>query len=100
MRDNITDPPREFTELALRISEGSVEFFRSSVTKWAREAAGSNDFLFTEFQSANRKAVLAFELSANFLGTERCLCRGSYSIGPDVFIKKLRYEEMIEDAAR
>ncbi len=97
MRDNITDPPREFTELALRISKGSVEFFRSSVTKWAREAAGSNDVLFTEFQSANRKAVLAFELSANFLGTEQMpLSTGSYSIGPDVFIKKLRYEEMIE----
>jgi len=71
MRDNITDPPREFTELALRISKGSVEFFRASVTKWAREAAGSNEVLFTELQSANRKAVLAFELSANFLETEQ-----------------------------
>ena len=53
--------------------------------------------LLTEFQSANRKVVTAFEVTANFLGTEQMiLSTGSYSIGPDAFLKKLRYEEMIE----
>jgi uncharacterized protein (DUF885 family) len=97
MRDNVTDPPREFTELAHRICTGSIDFFRGAVAKWAREAAGTDEALFADFQSANRKAVMAFEVSAHFLGTEQMpLSTGAYSIGPDAFLKKLRYEEMVE----
>lgn len=97
MRDNVTDPPRESTELAYRICTGSVGFFRDTVTKWAKEAAGADAGLFASFQSANRKAVNAFEFTANFLGTDQMpLSTGSYSIGPDAFLKKLRYEEMID----
>jgi uncharacterized protein (DUF885 family) len=97
MRDNVTDPPRELTELAQRVCAGSVGFFRDTVGQWAKEAAGSNDALLTEFQSSNRKVVTAFEVTANFLATDQLiLSTGSYSIGTDAFLKKLKYEEMID----
>ena len=59
--------------------------------KWAKEAAGANDRLLTEFQAVNRKVVNAFAVTANFLGVDQMPCRqGLYSIGPDAFLKKLR----------
>jgi uncharacterized protein (DUF885 family) len=97
MRNNVTDPPRELTELASRICTGSIGFFRDSVAKWAKAAAGSNDALLTNFEAVNRKALAAFEVTANFLSVDQLpLATGSYAIGPDAFLKKLRYEEMID----
>ncbi|MBV8820148.1 MAG: DUF885 family protein, partial [Acidobacteriaceae bacterium] len=40
MQDNLLEPPREFTDLAIRIVQGSIPFFRDSVAEWARSAAG------------------------------------------------------------
>jgi uncharacterized protein (DUF885 family) len=97
MRDNVTDPPRELTELASRICTGSVGFFRDDVSKWAKDAAGDDDALLTNFEGVNRKVVAAFEITANFLSVDQMpLATGSYAIGPDAFLKKLRYEEMID----
>jgi uncharacterized protein (DUF885 family) len=96
MRDNVTDAPREFTELAHRICTGSVGFFRTDVTEWARQAAGQDEALFSLFQSGNRKTVIAFEITARFLVDQLPLSTGSYAIGPSSFLKKLQYEEMID----
>jgi uncharacterized protein (DUF885 family) len=97
MRNNVTEPPRELTELASRICTGSIGFFRDSVAKWATEAAGNNANLLANFEAVNRRAVAAFEVTANFLKVDQMpLATGSYAIGPDAFLKKLKYEEMIE----
>src|SRR5689334_10783907 len=41
-RENLANlhPPREFTDLAIRMAKGSVGFFESSVAAWARQAGG------------------------------------------------------------
>jgi uncharacterized protein (DUF885 family) len=97
MRNNVTEPPRELTELASRICTGSIGFFRDSVAKWAKEAAGNNANLLANFEAVNRGAVAAFEVTANFLKVDQMpLATGSYAIGPDAFLKKLKYEEMID----
>ena len=96
MRDNVTDAPREFTDLAHRIAKGSIGFFRNEVSAWAREAAGTDDQLFNLFQSVNRKTAMAFELSTVFLTEQMPLSTGSYAIGPAAFSRKLQYEEMID----
>lgn len=96
MRDNVTDAPREFTQLAHRICTGSVGFFRNEVAAWAREAAGSDELLFGRFQAANRKAAMAFEISTIFLADQLPLSNGSFAIGASSFAKKLEYEEMID----
>lgn len=96
MRDNVTDAPKEFTELAHRICTGSVGFFRNEVTAWAREAAGNDDTLFGQFQAVNRKVTMAFEITAIFLADQVPLSTGSFAIGPATFAKKLQYEEMMD----
>ena len=40
MRDNVSNPPKEFTDLAVRMAGGSVGFFRDSTAAWAKQAAG------------------------------------------------------------
>ena len=40
LKQNISEPPKEFTDLAIRMSQGSVGFFQDSVATWAKTAAG------------------------------------------------------------
>lgn len=97
MRDNTREPPREFTDLALRLLKGSIPFFRDTVPEWAKTAAGGNEKQLAEFNLANRKATAALEVITKHLETNLIrLSTGNYSIGPDNFRKKLQYEEMVE----
>ena len=57
MRDNLENPPREFTDLAIRIARGSVEFFGNTITDWATSAVGTDDPTFDEFRRAQRAAA-------------------------------------------
>ena len=41
-RANLKNPPKEFTDLAIRMAKGSVGFFKGSVATWARDAAGGD----------------------------------------------------------
>ena len=36
MRANVSNPPREFTDIAMRIAGGSVGFFKGDVATWAK----------------------------------------------------------------
>ena len=67
MRDNTAEPPKEFTELALRIVKGSVPFFREAVPEWAKTAAGQDQKLMAEFNDANRKAVASLSVMSDHL---------------------------------
>src|SRR5205823_6356447 len=51
LRANVDNPPKEFTDLAIIIGEGSVGFFRETVRDWARDAAGKEDALLKEFDA-------------------------------------------------
>ena len=97
LRENLVNPPREFTDLAIRIAEGSVGFFRGSVAKWARQAAGSDRALLKEFEAANRAATRSLEESVAWLKKDLLpRSKGSYAIGAENFSKKLLYEEMVD----
>src|SRR5262249_57788804 len=54
---NVDDPPREFTDLAVRMGEGSIGFLRDTVCDWAKEAAGKDADLLREFNAANDAVV-------------------------------------------
>ncbi|MCP3169897.1 DUF885 domain-containing protein [Myxococcus qinghaiensis] len=94
---NVQTPPREFTELALRMAKGSVGFFEGSVATWAKDAAGNDAVLQSSFLVANRAAVAAVKDYAQWL--EKDLLQrstGKYALGEERFLTKLRYEEMID----
>jgi uncharacterized protein (DUF885 family) len=98
MRQNVENPPREFTDLAIRIARGSEGFFKETVAGWARDAAGGDTVLLAEFDKANADTVNAFDGAAGWL--DKALLphsKGNYAIGADNFSKKLSFEEMVDE---
>jgi uncharacterized protein (DUF885 family) len=97
MKENIENPPHEFTDLAFRIAHGSVGFFREAVDAWAKDAAGEDIVLLKEFEEANTAAANAVDDAAKWLEkTVLPKSKGSYAIGAENFSKKLLYEEMVD----
>jgi uncharacterized protein (DUF885 family) len=97
MRANIEDPPREFTDLAIRLAGGSTGFFRDAVAGWARTAAGSDSAAWREFSAANDSAAAAMAAAARWLKRDLLpRSKGNYAIGAKAFAEKLRYDEMVD----
>jgi Bacterial protein of unknown function (DUF885) len=97
MRHNITNPPKEFTDLAIRIAGGSVDFFRRTTADWAKQASAGDANLLKDFEAANRDVVQTLEGSVNWLKRDLLpSSKGSYSIGAESFANKLLYEEMVD----
>jgi uncharacterized protein (DUF885 family) len=97
MRENVGNPPKEFTDLAIRMAAGSVGFFRDSVASWAKQAAGADRALLDEFEAANRAAVEAAASAAAWLKSDLApRSKGNYAIGAENFARQLLYEEMME----
>ena len=82
MRANVENPPREFTDLAIRIASGSVGFFHGTVAEWARTAAADDTVAWREFAAVNDSAAAAMAAAAQWL-TRDLLPRskGRYAIG-------------------
>jgi uncharacterized protein (DUF885 family) len=98
MRQNIDNPPHEFTDLAVRIAQGSGSFFKGGVATWAKNAAGTDAALLAEFARANDATIKAFGEAAEWL--EKTLLpnsKGNYAIGAENFSKKLSFEEMVDE---
>jgi uncharacterized protein (DUF885 family) len=96
MQENVENPPKAFTDLAIRMAGGSVGFFRTTVPQWARQAAQGDRVLLLEFETANKLAVQSMETSLNWLKTTLLAkSQGNYAIGRETFAKKLLYEEMV-----
>ena len=98
MRQNIDNPPHEFTDLAVRVARGSAGFFKDGVAVWAKDAAGTDSALHAEFEKANAETIKAFNDAAGWL--EKTLLpnsKGSYAIGAENFSRKLSFEEMVDE---
>ena len=96
-RANLTRPPREFTDLAIRMAKGSVGFFEGSVATWAKTAAGGDAALLAEFTTANAAAIETVRAFAAWLESDlKPRSDGQYAIGPAHFLAKLKFEEMVE----
>jgi uncharacterized protein (DUF885 family) len=96
-RANLKEPPREFTDLAIRMAKGSVGFFEGPVAAWARQAANQDKDLFAAFDSANNGVIEAVRKFAAWLEAElKPRSTGRYAIGKDLFLAKLKAEELLE----
>ncbi len=97
MRENMDNPPREFTDLAIRMADGSVGFFSGTVGDWGRSAAGGDSSLLRLFTAANDSATAAMTAAAKWLKSDLLpRSNGAYALGPELFGLKLRYEEMVD----
>ncbi len=96
-RANVQNPPKEFTDLAIRMCKGSAGFFEGAVARWARDAAGTDAALFAEFEKANAEVVAETRALAAWLKDDLLpRSTGRYAIGEANFLAKLKYEEMVE----
>ena len=95
MKANVQNPPREFTELALRMAQGSVAFFKDTVPRWAAPFATVAER--GRVEKAALLAQLAMEDAALWLQRDLLpRSKGSFVLGEARFLKKLRLEEMID----
>jgi uncharacterized protein (DUF885 family) len=97
MRANVSNPPKEFTDLAIRIAGGSVGFFKNDIATWARGAAGGDSAAMREFTVANDSAAAALDSAAKWLKSDLLpRSKGAYAIGAKAFADKLLYDEMVD----
>jgi uncharacterized protein (DUF885 family) len=97
LRANVDNPPKEFSDLAIRMSEGSIPFYRETVRDWAKEAAGKDAHLLGEFNTANDTVVKS--LTETVAWMEKDLLpksTGKYALGSETFAKQLLYEELVD----
>ncbi|MBX7096536.1 MAG: DUF885 domain-containing protein [Myxococcaceae bacterium] len=94
---NLVNPPKEFTDLAIRMAKGSVGFFQESVTEWAKEPLAKDPAQRAEFEAANTAAADATKAFATWLEQDlKPRSKGVYALGAEAFLRKLKLEEMID----
>ncbi len=97
MKANVQNPPKEFTDLAIRIAGGSVGFFKGDVAIWAKGAAGADTASLRAFTSVNDSAAAALDDAAKWLKSDLLpKSHGTFAIGEKAFADKLLYDEMVD----
>jgi hypothetical protein len=94
-RENLANPPRVYTELALEQLPGIVGFFEKDVPsafKSVQDAA-----LLAEFRTVNQSVIDLLNSYATWLKSDLLpRSNGSFRIGPENYRKKLLYDEMVD----
>lgn len=97
LRANVVNPPKEFTDLAIRMGEGSIDFYRATVADWAKTAAGTDAGLLRDFAAANDAVVAALTETVAWLKQDLLpRSKGNYALGAELFARQLLYEELLE----
>jgi uncharacterized protein (DUF885 family) len=92
---NLQNPPRISTEIALEQLPGNIDFIRNDVP--AAFADVQEPQLKAEFAKANADVLNALEKYREWLRSEVLpRSRGDFRIGADVFSRKLAYDEMVD----
>ena len=94
-RQNLHNPPRVYTEIALELLPGAIDFFQQDVPE---AFEGVHDAaLLAEFHATNAAAVSALEKYQAFVRDELLpASHGDFRIGAESFRKKLLYDEMVD----
>jgi uncharacterized protein (DUF885 family) len=94
-RENLEDPPRIFTEIAIEQLPGIVSFFQHDVPAAFHDA--QDPALKSEFAQTNAAVVAALQSYLSWLKSD-LLSRsnGDFRIGAETFRKKLEYDEMVD----
>jgi uncharacterized protein (DUF885 family) len=94
-RENLRNPPRIYTEIALEQIPGIVSFFQTDVPAAFADAtdAGAK----AEFAKTNAAVIAALQSYGEWMKTDLLpRSNGDYRIGAATFSKKLQYDEMVD----
>jgi len=94
-KENLDDPPKVFTEIALEQLPGTIAFFEKDVP--AAFAEVKDDKLRREFARANGDVLAALKEYEKWLKTDLLpRSNGDFRLGEANYAKKLQYEEMVD----
>lgn len=94
-RQNLKNPPRIFTEIAIEQLPGIVSFFEHDVPLAFTEV--KDPALLAEFKTSNHAVIDALNSYQAWLKSDLLpRSKGDFRIGADAFSKKLQYDEMVD----
>ena len=94
-RQNLKNPPKVYTEVALMQVPGIISFFQKDVP--AAFPNVKNPRLLTQFRAVNHAVIEALERYEGWLKEELLpKSNGDFRIGAENFRKKLLYDEMVD----
>jgi uncharacterized protein (DUF885 family) len=94
-RQNLSNPPRVFTEVALQELPDTIKFFQRDVLKAFAEVMDAA--LLSKFEKANSGVTAALLNYEKFLRQELLpVSNGDFRLGAENFSKKLLYDEMVD----
>jgi uncharacterized protein (DUF885 family) len=94
-RENLKNPPKVYTEIAIEQLPGIVTFFEHDVPLAFADA--KDTALKAEFAGTNAKVIEALKAYEDWLKTELLpRSKGEFRIGAETFSKKLAYDEMVD----
>jgi uncharacterized protein (DUF885 family) len=94
-RENLKNPPKVYTEVALEQLPGIISFFQSDVPAAFKEV--TDPALRAEFQTANQGVIDALQAYQTFLKNDLLpRSNGDFRIGAENYRRKLLYDEMVD----
>jgi uncharacterized protein (DUF885 family) len=94
-RENLKNPPRIYTEVALEQLPGNTEFFQNDVPLAFKDVKDAK--LLSEFHQSNAAVIAALRDYEKFLRADVLpRSRGDFRLGPENYAKKLAFEEMVD----
>jgi uncharacterized protein (DUF885 family) len=98
-KENVTNPPKIYTEIALEQMPGIIEFFEKSMPETFVSIEDTNDDkLKTNFKTTNAELTAELKSYQSYLkNTLLAKSNGNFALGADKYAKKLLYEEMVDE---
>jgi uncharacterized protein (DUF885 family) len=94
-RQNLVNPPRIYTEIALEQLPGIVSFFQNDVPAAFKAVTDAREL--ADFKSANQGAIEALRSYEAYLKNDLLpRSKGDFRIGAENYSKKLLYDEMVD----
>jgi uncharacterized protein (DUF885 family) len=94
-RQNISNPPKVYTEVALQQLPDIIKFFQKDVPEAFQ--AVKDPTLLAEFKTSNAAAVEALSKYQDFMRKDLLpVSHGDFRLGTETFAKKLQYDEMVD----
>lgn len=94
-RENLNNPPRLFTEVAIEQIPGNIGFLENELVQAFAEV--KDPILLKRFEASNAAVIAALKTYQTWLEKDLLpRSNGDYRIGAETFKKKLLYEEMVD----
>jgi uncharacterized protein (DUF885 family) len=94
-RQNLKNPPRVYTEIALEQLPDIISFFEKDVPEAFSDA--KDPAVIAEFHKTNANVIASLRDYQQWVKTDRLpRSQGDFRIGADTFSKKLLYDEMVD----